>query len=91
MSRKPLSVRNYDHPPRSRPPPTGAAKGKKKERSPFSILDKNEIVSTLNQIFKEIIPGGTLVLSEDDLKNPVVSGRQYIYIDLDNPVVNMTG
>ena len=69
MSRKPLSVRNSDNPPRGRYP-GGDVPKKKKGRNMFVKLDVATLVSQLNLIFSDC--PGTTRLVEEDLRRPIV-------------------
>ena len=69
MSRKPLSVRNSDNPPRGRYPGGDITK-KKKSRNMFVKLDVATLVSQLNMIFSD--SPGTTRLVEEDLRRPTV-------------------
>ncbi len=64
MSRKPLSSRNVEHPPRR-------GGGKKKGRG-FTV-NLALLVTDLNHILEEVTVHGPIVVTEDDLKSPTVS------------------
>ena len=72
MSRKPLSSRNAEHPPRRGAP---GPKSKKKGRG-FTI-NIAILVSDFNNILNEVNLYGPVVITEDDLRSPAV-GLYYI-------------
>ena len=67
MSRRPLSSRNSDHPPRR-----GAVGPKSKKKDRGFILNKAILVADFNNILAEITLYGPMIVTEDDLKSPTV-------------------